>query len=177
MGISFMTFASSDWIKSPVRYRHDLEEIQNSFGLFDNYYILNENNLDTEYHQRFSKYFTDHGFAYFSWKPKSILETLQKIDDGDVLFYLDSGCVLPMNNIYNFILDLKKFYENFIKDSGWLALTTYIDRNPNIKIPNISIVKKTILKEFNLLTNEHFLFQYPHWQAGLVMIKKTPKAL
>ena len=45
----------------------------------------------------------------------------------------------------------------------WMGVSTYIDRNPNIKIPNAGIVKVEILQKFNLQNNTEFLFDYPHY--------------
>ena len=72
MNVHFLTFASSDWVKSPVRYKTDLDFIANTYGFFKTYDIWNEHDLNREYIERFYKYFSDHGFAYFSWKPYSI---------------------------------------------------------------------------------------------------------
>lgn len=45
----------------------------------------------------------------------------------------------------------------------WMGISTYIDINPNIKIPNAGIIKLEILQKFNLQNNTEFLFNYPHY--------------
>lgn len=173
MGISFLTFASSDWVNSPKRFKEQGDEIAARFGFFDNFWIWNEKDLDIEYQKRFSPYYKDHGFAYFSWKPYCIRQALNKLKDGDYLFYIDSGCVLPMDKLDGFLEDIRKATEDIEKNEVKFALTTYIDNNPNIKIPNIGIVKMEILKKFNLEQDERFLFYFPHYQAGIFLIKNT----
>lgn len=171
--VSFMTFASSDWVNSPKRFKEDLENINTRYGYFDRYFIWNEKDLDKEYQERFSKYYTDHGFAYFSWKPYSIRQALENIDYGDFLMYLDSGCVLPMDRIEGFLNDTSDTIRNMKNNDVDIGITTYIDRNPNIQIPNICVVKKEILQKFGLVDNQKFLFQFPHFQAGLFILRKT----
>lgn len=57
-----------------------------------------------------------------------------------------------------------------------MTLTTYIDSNPAVKIPDACIVKRSILEKFGLQGDSRFLFGFPHWQAGIVLVKKTPAA-
>jgi len=47
----------------------------------------------------------ERGDGYWVWKPKIILDTLEKMEDGDILFYLDAG-----DYIRNGIIDLSKEY-------------------------------------------------------------------
>ena len=150
MKISFMTFASSDWTGSPARFKSDLSEIHRRFGFFDQTFVFNENDLGLDYRQRFSRYYSDHGFAYFSWKPYSIRQALCEIGDGDYLFYIDGGCVFPMDRIGEFLDDLKKTALDAESEQPLMTLTTYIDRNPSVRIPNVCIVKQSILEKFRL---------------------------
>ena len=177
MNISFMTFASSDWVNGPVRFKNDLIYIKNHYNFFDKEFIINETDLGQDYQDRFSPYYKDHGFAYFSWKPYSIRQTLLSLNDNDWLFYIDCGCVFPIDRMENFLNDLKNTIDKTDKDGSLMSLSTYIDKNPNINIPNICIVKQSILKQFGLETNRDFLYKFPHWQAGLILIKKTSEAI
>ena len=172
-----MTFASSDWINGPIRFKNDLSIIRDKFNYFNREFIMNENDLYEDYQKRFSSYYKDHGFAYFSWKPYSIRQTLSQLEDNEWLFYIDCGCVLPMDNINNFLNDLSIAMKKSEGNKSLFSLSTYIDRNPNINIPNICIVKQSILKKFNLELNSDFLFNFPHWQAGLMLVKKTKEAI
>ena len=47
------------------------------------------------------------GFGYWLWKPYLIRKKLKKLQDGDVLFYIDSGCEIDYRNKKQ-ILDLLK---------------------------------------------------------------------
>ena len=177
MKIHFLTFASSDWVNSPIRFKNDLQTINDNYKFFYTSSIWNENNLSQEYKNRFLKYKNDHGFAYFSWKPYCLIQKLNEIDNGDFIFYIDSGCVLPMNNIKSFIDDISTSINYMITRKIWMGISTYIDRNPNIKIPNVGIVKLEILQKFNLQNNTEFLFNYPHYQAGIFLLQKSQESI
>lgn len=177
MNIHFLTFASSNWVNSPLRYREDLEKINSSSKFFKSYSIWNENDLNQEYHDRFSNYFSDHGFAYFSWKPYCIRQKLMQVEEDDWLVYLDSGCVLPMDNIDCFCNDIRSSVEHMMSNGINIGLSTYIDKNPNIRISNVGIVRLEILRKFELETSMEFLFDFPHYQAGLVIIRKCDEAI
>lgn len=172
-----MTFASSDWTKGPARFRRDLAEVESRFGFFEKSLVYSEKDLGGDYQSRFSPYYSDHGFAYFSWKPYSIRQALSGIGDGDYLLYLDCGCALPTGRMAAFLDDLRGAVEDAETARPLMTLTTYIDRNPAVRIPNAGIVKRGILEKFGLASDAEFLFNFPHWQAGLVLVKKTQAAL
>lgn len=92
-----------------------------------------------------------------------MFQKLNEIDNGDFIFYIDSGCVLPMNNIKSFLDDISTSINYMITRKIWMGISTYIDINPNIKIPNAGIIKLEILQKFNLQNNTEFLFNYPHY--------------
>jgi hypothetical protein len=47
--ISFMTFASSNWVNGPIRFKNDLSIIRNKFNYFNREFIMNENDLYEDY--------------------------------------------------------------------------------------------------------------------------------
>lgn len=49
MNISFMTFASSDWVNGPIRFKNDLIYIKNHYNFFDKEFIMNETDLGQDY--------------------------------------------------------------------------------------------------------------------------------
>ena len=85
MNISFMTFASSNWVNGPIRFKNDLAYIKKHYNFFDKEFIMNENDLCKDYQDKFSPYYSDHGFAYFSWKPYSIRQTLLSLNNNDFI--------------------------------------------------------------------------------------------
>ncbi len=55
-----------------------------------------ERDLDRDFRHRFKEYLTaEHrGFGYYAWKPQIVLQTLERLNDGDVVHWIDSGCHL-----------------------------------------------------------------------------------
>lgn len=82
-----------------------------------------------------------------------------------------------MDRIDMFLDELRTAAEKAETARPLMTLTTYIDRNPALKIPNACIVKRSILDKFGLAGNQRFLFEFPHWQAGVALIKKTQAAV
>ncbi|MDR2097992.1 MAG: hypothetical protein LBP37_05675 [Spirochaetaceae bacterium] len=64
-------------------------------GIYDGIFLYNENNLDKSFREFFKdKLKLRRGFGYWVWKPQIILQTLEKLNDGDLLQYADAGCHL-----------------------------------------------------------------------------------
>ena len=177
--LNLVTFASSNWTESPKRYKEQLSVINSKFHLFDKTFVWNENNLGNSYKERFSRYFSDHGFAYWSWKPITILKAMEQIKDGDLLFYIDGGCTFPMNDIEKFVSEFKAFCEEFYSSDKFVGLTYFLERpwKQFPGFPNITVVKQEILKLFGLEKDEEFLFRYPHWQATMMLLKKNDETI
>ena len=51
--------------------------------------------MDEVWKNRFAKYVSDSGYAYWSWKPYLINQLFEKMQYGDSLCYFDGGCVFP----------------------------------------------------------------------------------
>ena len=165
-GLTALTFSSSNWMESPKRFNADFARIQETYRFFDRALVWNEANLGRAYHDRFSRYYDDAGFAYWSWKPAAILQVLDGMKDGDCLLYLDGGCVLPMDRIEPFLYELDQLQKDFVASDCRISLTS------GAPIPDELIVRREILEKFGLWDNEFFRKKYPHWQAGVLLLRK-----
>ena len=69
------------------------------FDFFDNYFLLNENDISLGFRNKFKDklIFGSKGYGYWCWKPDIILNILNKINNDDCLLYLDAGCHLNIN--------------------------------------------------------------------------------
>ena len=177
--INLVTFASSNWTESPKRYKEQLEVIDANYHLFKKSFVLNEKDLGNSYEERFAKHFSDHGFAYWSWKPLAILKALLQTDKDELLFYIDGGCTFPMNDLESFVTDFTNTCEEFEKSDAFIGLTSFNERpwQQFPGFPNVTIVKKEILDEFGLSNNEEFLFRFPHWQSGLILLRNNAETV
>lgn len=61
-------------------------------GGVDAVIAYNENSLDYTFNNKYKDIYKEtRGYAYWAWKPQIILDALSKVDEGDVVFYADSG--------------------------------------------------------------------------------------
>lgn len=65
-------------------------------NVYTDIFGASERDLDPVFRQRFREYLTpDHrGYGYYSWKPQIVLQTLERLNEGDQVHWIDSGCHL-----------------------------------------------------------------------------------
>lgn len=100
-----LTFGGGSWEyrRSTKRLIREVEKFQ----MFESKFIENDKSLFANYPEFATKHqkilnFRNPGFGFWVWKPFLILEYLRKIEPGDGLLYLDSGCSM------NFCVTSKK---------------------------------------------------------------------
>lgn len=84
------TFGNYPMFKGAERYRKSAE----SLNVFDEIYTYNDKDLDADFKKKWGRYLIPYsrGFGYWCWKPYLVLQTLERMNDGDVLLYADLGC-------------------------------------------------------------------------------------
>jgi hypothetical protein len=94
MNVAFLTFADSRLSRSMSRIESEAKRM----NIFDSYYCLTERDLDKAFKKKFSDMLREdiRGFGYWCWKPQIIQQTLNKLNVGDVLLYIDVGCHLNL---------------------------------------------------------------------------------
>ena len=94
MKIHLVTFSNKSWYDDTDYYGLSLKRLTESalkYGV-DEVHSYNEENLPVS--EDILNYMLENrrsGFGFYSWKPVVILDTLQKIPDGDVVLYHDVG--------------------------------------------------------------------------------------
>jgi hypothetical protein len=83
-------FADKRLKKSLKRFAKQAKQMK----VYDGIYLYNEDKLDKKFYADFMDKFQLRGFGYWVWKPQIILQSLEKINDGDLLQYTDVGCHL-----------------------------------------------------------------------------------
>lgn len=94
----FLTFTNTAY-HPPTRI---LEQAA-AFNIFDT--ILHKTELDIpEFMEKHSEFIRTRprGYGFYIWKPKIILDTLLNLEDGDILFYCDSGAHLNPKGVPRF---------------------------------------------------------------------------
>ena len=182
--INFLTFANSGY--------NNLDRIANQAKQFpfNNIYLYSEKDIP-EFIKKHREFINSNkqGFGFWIWKPKVILDVLNKIDNGEILVYCDSGIHLNVNGLDRFqeyinILDNSKdiitFSTNdYYKAKNWVKNDAIMSYWPqfNNELSNscyagLMILKKTenslklISEWLELCENYHFLdrsqsIQYP----------------
>jgi hypothetical protein len=67
--------------------------------VYDGIYIYDEHSLDKAFYEHFKDKFKLRGFGYWCYKPQIILQTFEKMNEGDILQYTDIGCHLNESGI------------------------------------------------------------------------------
>jgi hypothetical protein len=93
----------SDLLESVKKYGKDFEIIVFNKNDMDDEFVLNNKNILE----------LDRGGGYWLWKPYIINETLKKINDNDIVFYLDSK--------YYFMEDFTELYLNYMENNDLLV--------------------------------------------------------
>lgn len=118
----FITFGG------PTKRFHDaVERIcrqAREFGLFDEVVGFTEVDLqnDTEFWEKNGDFMENHkrGYGYWVWKSFIIFKTLQRIEQGDIVVYCDSGCELRIQ----YIQRMREYFDIVTKsDKGIIGMT------------------------------------------------------
>lgn len=78
-----------------AKKRHQLEQDAKALDVFDRILAFDETALGQDFWERHGDFVRNNGrgFGYWIWKPWVILKTFEQCNEGDVVVYLDTGCV------------------------------------------------------------------------------------
>jgi hypothetical protein len=152
-----------------TRNIHLMNEMKHS-EFFDEFTVKNEKDLmEDEYfwskHGEFmSNPENSRGYGFWFWKPYLIHKTLNELEDGDFLVYIDAGCTVNPHGKARF----EEYKEMLSKNEfGVLAFQLYAC--------NDNQYSKRILLDFLNATDEHKTT--PQIIATAIMFKKTPHSV
>lgn len=106
------------------------------------------------------------GGGYWIWKPYIILQKLEKMQDGDFLVYLDSGCSINLNGAYRFSQYLAKLEQSSSPIFSFV-FGEYIEKHWT-KADLFYFFKEKMQPEF---------MNSGQRMAGVIIFKKSPQAL
>jgi hypothetical protein len=132
---------------------------------YDNIFIYTEHQLNKEFYNHFEDKFKLRGFGYWVWKPQVILQTLEKMKNGDILQYTDAGCHLNPNGLRK----LDEFFDLVDKSSnGILGFQMgYIEK----------IWTKGDLFDYFNVREQKDIYDTGQLWAGAIFIKKCEKSI
>ena len=132
------------------------------FNIFDNIFTYTEKDLieDKDFWDKHSKFIQNNsrGYGYWLWKPYLVKKTLEKINSGDILLYLDSGCELNVNG-----------------KQRMLELIEIVNKKKIIGTESSSsdynFTKMDLIKYMNM-ENDISLLRQSHMQPGAILLLK-----
>jgi hypothetical protein len=87
-----ISFASEDKKYGHRFFRSQNILVESAKKYFNGYISYNPSNIEEDFYQRNKNIFSqDRGYGYWLWKPYIINRALKLLNDGDTLFYVDSG--------------------------------------------------------------------------------------
>lgn len=174
-GIFFCSFADSRMKSSLKRIKQQALKM----GVFDDIYMYSENNLDVDFRKKFQNKLNPQtrGYGYWSWKPQVILQTFEKMKEGDLLLYADTGC-----HLNNFGTERLKEYFDVVRKNelGILAFQYGLPlKDSNFMILNCfekQWTKGDVFNFFKVEENSDIYNSGQFW-AGSIIFKKNKNSL
>lgn len=102
--VVLLSFADSKFRPTADRLRKEAE----GFGLFDSIDIPSEIDFEKWYSRKYWFRLLQKGMGFWMWKSYVVKKKYEELDDGDILFYIDAGCVLNIRG--------KHIFEEYIKE-------------------------------------------------------------
>ena len=178
--IHFVTFSNTGFMDTSL-----IHEQAKEFNIFDKISIKNENDIP-EFIKKHETFINNNkpGYGFWIWKPKIILDTLNEMNENDILIYADAGMYLNVkgkerlnyylsllnnNDVITFSAGNKYKAIQYVKIDAILSYypKLALDMKRNGCYSGIIIMKKTD-KTINLINdwlmlceNYHFLDKSP----------------
>ena len=72
---------------------NNITKLGNQCGLFDTFKCFKEQDIDNDFKEKYKEIWNmTKGAGYWIWKPYIISKMLEKLNDNDILVYIDAGC-------------------------------------------------------------------------------------
>ena len=151
----FITYGDDNYTKSKKRILAEAK----ATGKFDELYAFGPENLMKEtLTNPLMQY--KRGGGYWIWKADIVLQTLKKMEYGDILVYVDSGCSLFKSDEWD------KYFSS-LHSKKMLVFRI----NSIVK----SYTKKSLLEKFE--SNGKYFANYYQLAAGVFFVKKTNETI
>jgi len=162
-----------------------LEGQINKISFFDEYFLFNEHDLDNEFKNEYKDILIDgsRGYGYWVWKPYIILKTLEQLDEGDTLLYIDAGCHINYRGKKRFAKYYKLLNESRI---GIIAFQLTLDQLAYSSIKKFITIKDYFLERnwtkgdlldyFNVRENSD-ITDSPQILSGIILLRKSEETV
>lgn len=166
-----LTFADSRMNRALQRVHSQA----NAMRVYDFIILANEFNLEIKFREKFEKLLSPEvrGYGYWIWKAQIILQTLEQMDEGDLMHYMDAGCHLNECGRERLLEYFKIVNNSNIGILGFQATPPDFHR-PDVVLPDLSEYKwckGDLLDHLNVRNSEHII-NSQSIGAGVILIKK-----
>ena len=174
----FLSFADSALRPSAKRILQQAKKLE----VYDRIIVADEHDLEKSFRKKFKSKLVagSRGYGYWAWKPQIILQTLRKMENGDVLQYTDVGCHLNPKGNWRL---LEYFSLTDKSNSGILAfqakapeLPLPYDGRQLFDLPDFQWIKGDLLDYFHI-RNDESIIKAQTIGATIIFIKKTADSL
>jgi hypothetical protein len=161
----FLTFGGGgkNYIDATIRLSNQINKLE----LFDSIIIKTDKDLqqDSEFWNKHGNFISNNkrGYGYWLWKPYIILKTMEQMEDGDILLYLDCGCEVDYRKKKEFLSLFDQVKKDYIIGTHGLH-PGWFEREWN---------KKDLLIHMDMLNND--IINSVHRQGGTNMFLKSDK--
>lgn len=172
----FLSFGNKRFIKS----RERIIKEGKTTNVFDDYILETEKVCDESLYKKVIEKIQIHGsqgrgFYWYTWKPYIIYKALNKLNDGDILFYCDSGM-----QIFNNQCVKKKFNDLFNlvsnKEKCLTGIATFITTGSEKNRQEYQYNLVQVFEHFNVLNNKE-ITHTQQVQAGVSIFYKCDESM
>ena len=158
MVLHFCSFADKRFHKS----LHRINVQAKNMGTFTSLFCYNESNLNNNFTKKFNYFLKPYTYYLCAWKTQLIMQCFEKMNDGEILLYADSGCHLNPN-ARGRLLE----YVKIVSSSTFGILATILDESMLEK----NWTKGDVFDYFNCRYDKK-ITHTPQIQATAFMIQK-----
>lgn len=168
------TFGSHYLKEGFPRFREQAE----AMNMFDEIYTFSEDNFDDAFRKKWGRYLIPYsrGFGYWCWKPWMLLQALDKLNDGDILLYLDLGCYLNPDGRKR----LLEYYDMVDQTPtgivGTRSQELSYNRLPETLYYEYQWTKGDVFAYYGVYDNPAYT-QTTQFESGIIFFKKSEKSV
>jgi hypothetical protein len=160
----FLVFACSHYrnlINSALRLINEVKELE----LFDEiiFYTAQDLMNDKEFWDKHGTFIMNNkrGFGYWIWKPYLIMKTMEKLNEGDILLYLDAECRV--------VLEEKQYLLKYFDIVKKNKILYFYSPTHMIGLPEITMTKMDLIHKLNM-QNDNDLLNMHQFGGGIQLI-------